>query len=420
MFPTEPIERYIRLASSKSIDELARVRATEVAEAGHKFTNRSGARLRAITQPSVNFTKSRINCWIQIVRDACKEANRTVDNEVRAYMRAEVHNMCDAAKKHTAQALALTIQQEGMQNIPGVQESLLAQFDLQISQIESEVRRELKLEELKEDVQKSAELPPPLTHVPISRVPAFLNVPKRPWYRRLSTDQKIAIGVGGILLAVAIVTLAVMVLLPEIRSAIGLDPTLTLDLPSQQQTPKIPPFWDSKGSPRLRTPATASKPIPVSKVNPEPNQSGHDNVQTGPITQQGACNAIQQGGSGNQQIVDCGPPPLKLTWSVRPASPDGAFAYRQIVTVEANIDFHPVSFAIYCDREIKDVSPGGTFFRLDAGITSQSNKIGYVYYENPSLAAGVPLMVTVSSTEPFNVLKVEQHAITPRRNAADP
>jgi hypothetical protein len=158
MFPTEPIERYIRLSSTKSIEELARVRAEEVAEARRRFPNKSGMQLRAIMQPTVNFTKSRLDCWIQIVRHACKEANRPVDNEVRTYMLTEVHNVCEATKKHAAQALGLTMRQEGMEHIPGVQESLSAELDGQISQIESRIRRELKIEELREDVQKSAEL----------------------------------------------------------------------------------------------------------------------------------------------------------------------------------------------------------------------------------------------------------------------
>jgi len=172
MFPTEPIQRYIRLSSAKNIDELARVRAREVAEARRKLPNKSGMRLRAIMQPTVNFTKSRVDCWIQIVRDACKEANRPVDNEVRGYILAEVHNVCEATKEHAAQALALTMRQEGMENLPGVQESLSAQLDRDISQIESEIRRELKLEELKEDVQKSADL--------TQHAPAAATLPVRP------------------------------------------------------------------------------------------------------------------------------------------------------------------------------------------------------------------------------------------------
>jgi hypothetical protein len=186
VFPTEPIQRYIRLASSKSTDDLTRIRATEVVEARRKLPNKSGMRLAAITQPNVNFTKSQINSWMQIVRDACKEANRPVDNEVRSYMIAEVHKMCETAKIHTAQALGLTIKQEGMQQIPGVQESLSAQFDRQISQIESEILRELKLEELREDVKKSAAT---VNAAPISEeTPAIAPVALQP--RFLPTRKK--------------------------------------------------------------------------------------------------------------------------------------------------------------------------------------------------------------------------------------
>ena len=53
-------------------------------------------------------------------------------------------------------ALGLTLQRESMQQVPGVRESLSAQLNQQISQIETEIGRELKIEELKENVQKSA------------------------------------------------------------------------------------------------------------------------------------------------------------------------------------------------------------------------------------------------------------------------
>jgi hypothetical protein len=157
MFPTDPIRSYINLSFAKKIDESAKAYAAEVTAARLKFQSPSGMRLRAIMQPAVESARSRINAWVQIVRDACKEANRPVDDEVRAYIRAEVHSQCEGARKHTAHNLAMTLQRESMQHVPGVRESLSAQLNQQISQIETEIGRELKIEELKENVQKSAE-----------------------------------------------------------------------------------------------------------------------------------------------------------------------------------------------------------------------------------------------------------------------
>jgi len=43
---------------------------------------------------------------------------------------------------------------------------------------------------------------------------------------------------------------------------------------------------------------------PAPKTHTEQTQSGHGNVQSGPITQ-GPCSSLQQGGSGNQSTVNC-------------------------------------------------------------------------------------------------------------------
>jgi hypothetical protein len=165
MFPTDPISNYINLSFAKKSDELSKVYAEQVVAARLKFQSPSGMRLQAIMQPAVENARARINAWVQIVRDACKEANRPVDNEVRAYIRAEVHHMCEGARKHTAHNLAMTLQRESMQHVPGVRESLSAQLNQRISQIETDIGRELKIEELKENVQKSAgeKVPQPVT-----------------------------------------------------------------------------------------------------------------------------------------------------------------------------------------------------------------------------------------------------------------
>jgi truncated hemoglobin YjbI len=97
MFPTHPIRNYINLSFAKKIDEVARTYAAEVTAARLKMQGRSGMRIRAIMQPAIGAAKARVDSWLQIVRDACKEADRPVDNEVRAYMLAEVHKMCEAS-----------------------------------------------------------------------------------------------------------------------------------------------------------------------------------------------------------------------------------------------------------------------------------------------------------------------------------
>jgi TIR domain len=156
MFPTDPIRSYINLSFAKKSDELSKVYAEEVVVARLKYQSPSGMRLRAIMQPAVESARARIDAWVQIVRDACKEANRPVDNEVRAYILAEVHNQCEGARRNTAHNLTMTLQREPMQHVPNVRESLSANLDRQISQIETDIARELKIEELRENVQKSA------------------------------------------------------------------------------------------------------------------------------------------------------------------------------------------------------------------------------------------------------------------------
>ena len=125
----------------------------------------------------------------------------------------------------------------------------------------------------------------------------------------------------------------------------------------------------------------------------------------------------QQGGI-TAGTINLGPPPLKLDWTAKPLTSD-KFQYAQQVTVTANVAFQPVSLVIECDQEIKDVAPSGIMFRPDFGITQQSNKIGYVYYESPSLAPGVKLSIGVFRTNPFSILDVRPAAITPRKNMAD-
>jgi hypothetical protein len=165
----------------------------------------------------------------------------------------------------------------------------------------------------------------------------------------------------------------------------------------------------------LRVPAPPAPIIQVTETHKRPagpkteqSQSGHDNIQSGPITQ-APCSALQQGGSGNEASINCEPPPLKLNWSVEAMPPNDKFSNRQRISVISNVDFHPVSFVIVCDHDIKAVDVFGVFSGANAwGIMPGRANIGYVYFDNPSLAPGVPLRVLVSADKPFNILRVQQ------------
>ena len=298
MFPTDPIRNYINLSFAKKTDEIAQKYAAEVVTARLKFPSPSGMRLEAIMQPAVESTRARINSWVQIVRDACKEANRPVDNEVRAYVRAEVHNMCEGARQHTSQLLGLTLQRESMQQVPGVRESLSAQLNQQISRIETEIGRELKIEELKENVQKSAK--PADSDKPIketTKLPEIPGIDKRPWYRRLSLEHKIALWIGVPTLALTVLAIFVSIFLPELRIELGLDPqpkpdpTISIPAPrppNDQPAPKTPLKKGSappEGAPATKTPAPTIQAIaPNGIANAAPNFGDQRVYNLGPLS----------------------------------------------------------------------------------------------------------------------------------------
>lgn len=193
MFPTESIRQYVALSFAQRIDELAKAYATEVTNLRRNSSPGSGAYFNGLVQAGVRQAKARIEAWIEIVRAACKEASRPIDNEVRTYMLAEVHNMCTAEKGKIAGSLALALTQSGMKAAPGLEQSLVAEVDREVSVIESKIRREFKIEELKENVKKGADTgtppqttaPPPSaprTHQASDRVEPAHAVPKASHY----------------------------------------------------------------------------------------------------------------------------------------------------------------------------------------------------------------------------------------------
>jgi hypothetical protein len=102
-------------------------------------------------------------------------------------------------------------------NNPNLQKTLEDEADRQVSSIESNIGRELKLEELREDVKRSAAIttPPEATapqSVPQPAAKELENTSGDTAGRKWTRDQKIAIGVGIVLGLIALVTLIVMLL----------------------------------------------------------------------------------------------------------------------------------------------------------------------------------------------------------------
>jgi hypothetical protein len=157
MFPTEPIRRYIQLSFGKKIDETAAAYAHEVSQIRLNMSPSSGMYFRAIVDAGVRVQKAKVYAWIEIVRAACHEANRPVDNEVRGYMLGEIHNMCEGGKVHIAHALANQITQNGLKFPDNLLSSLTARASSRVGAIESEIARDFKIEELKEGVKQSVE-----------------------------------------------------------------------------------------------------------------------------------------------------------------------------------------------------------------------------------------------------------------------
>ena len=267
MFPTEPIERYINLSFAKRSDELAKTYVADVANIRQTIQSRSGRYFQAHMLAAVRNTKARTEAWVEIVRAACADAKKPVDGEVRSYILGQVHVMCQAAKGHIAQSIALTLQQHHMDS-PNLQTALVGEADRQVSQIESDMGRELKLEELREHVQKDTEtvtsshpaLPEPS---PSKDRQNDKDAERKGWTR----DQKIALGVGIPLILIALITLIVTVVVPEIRARFKLD-------------------HEPSAEPQVTTPAQNPATPTETTVN------------------QGAGSILQIGGAGNQATVN--------------------------------------------------------------------------------------------------------------------
>jgi hypothetical protein len=276
MFPTDPISRYINLSFAKRSDELARVFAQQVSEEQQKYPPRSGMYFRAIMMASVQHQQSRIRAWAETVREACAEANRPVDDEVRNYMLAQIHTMCEGAKKQIAQSLALRIKQNQMGAVVGLEQSLVADADRRISAIESQITRELKLRELKEGLKSDAQARNAVEKTPPLTVPDSEHVHQTIGSSKWTRDQKIALGVGIALALIALVTIAVMIAAPEIRSRLKLDKksgggqqvTTSEQSHTQQALAPVSVGKDSRSRNVTKPAASPSTPTPRASAPP--------------------------------------------------------------------------------------------------------------------------------------------------------
>jgi hypothetical protein len=292
MFPTDPIRSYINLSFAKKIDESAKAYAAEVTAARLKFPSPSGMRLQAIMQPAVDTARARINAWVQIVRDACKEANHPVDNEVRAYIRTEVHNQCEAARRNTARNLTMTLQRESMQDATGLRESLSTQLNQRISQIETDIGRELKLEELKENVQKSAGDKVPQPVPPEAPTPPGISIGNKPTpapetgsaSHKWTSFEKWATGFTVLLLLIAAVGL---ISNHDFRVWVGIEHPTRDPEPEAPKADTPKPRLEPPGSPPSTAPAPMPKPGRIGQRN-EAGAHGNGNVAVN-----------NPGGSGN-------------------------------------------------------------------------------------------------------------------------
>jgi hypothetical protein len=184
MFPPANLTGYLQLTFSKKMDELAQRHAKRVAEVRLTHPSQGGHRIKAILQPSVEHARERVEARLESIRDACKHANLPIDDEVRAFMVSEVHNLCDSSRKHVAQSARMVIQQEGM-TPAGLTDSVLAGLDRQILGIESNLIRDLKIEELAAKAQSDAasNRPAPETKILVPVPPFEHSIRAIPWYK---------------------------------------------------------------------------------------------------------------------------------------------------------------------------------------------------------------------------------------------
>jgi hypothetical protein len=145
-------------------------------------------------------------------------------------------------------------------------------------------------------------------------------------------------------------------------------------------------------------------------------------VDNKPPVSQSCPNGICIGGdnSGNPAVYNFGPPTLPpLQWTISavdvipPIRSD--YKHEKDITVTPNIPWSPVSVAINCDAELGLVFGttrlGGAFNHNSEGVSKEDKKVGYVYFDSPTITPEVPLIIKVFSNSPFSVLSINRAKI---------
>lgn len=178
----------------------------------------------------------------------------------------------------------------------------------------------------------------------------------------------------------------------------------SVEVPTSQKPPSVPPIAP------IPTPApSATAKATTTKKKPK-NQG---KIKTGDIKQ--GCGAIQVGGDSNQANVNCGPPPLKLEYSIQTldSREQGSFLFdpakcpvRTHMRITPNqsvpppirvaVDFdHPVSEIATTIENVGAIMGGGPF---TIGLHAVSSPI------SPGIGPHNPLIVEVCSDVPVKLM----------------
>jgi len=202
-------------------------------------------------------------------------------------------------------------------------------------------------------------------------------------------------GWGIRVVAVLFVLMATyFVTMPRKHAAVAINGNPTASLVPPQGEPAVDP--DPAPKPPM-------KKTPI--LSPEQQQSGKDNVQTGPITT-GPCSNVFSGGNGNQGSINCTdvPPQITTTKLSENVLDDGLFKTEFRLDIIANKAFllHVRTSApnLVDYPKIDDVRPseqGGKAFQA-----TSINGLGYIETDYSNIESG-SYIVTVKTLKPNTV-----------------
>lgn len=183
----------------------------------------------------------------------------------------------------------------------------------------------------------------------------------------------------------------------------------SLGSPSAQGTP---PLHGPKSGGNVRKTRNHNL-LPASVVGPPASAIPATSAVPPVVVAPGGAVSFNQQGGITAGTVNIQTPPLTITWSVRnEAGGNDSWKFEKIVTVTPNVEWHPVSVAIFCDQEIKAVMPEGVFYGLRTGQDT-TRKVVAIYFPNPPQAANTSISFEVFSDQEFNVLDVKLSAPPP-------